>query len=612
MEFLYSSWESDLRWSVFSGLPDTPRAMLSASRRLLSRRVEGAISWPKAHGASNLRDLRAGRSFVNQASRPLVQDLRKHFIVKVRGFCTSTKKGEEENTIEVWLDKASSFAVLLSSSDSMSIETMKNVAEEQIKAMREALKLAVAQNAETKEEIFVALLKTMDMHGRRDWIRKVVAENPGMMEREAVVRAEVGAIHAEAICDESINPALEPSNASPSARGPKAALALSQHYSDLLFSLTHVPAESLVVSLINVGLLMDALQLSTYAIRVYKRAHDICVSPKSSIKLSSGNEGRKDASSASNSKDASAPSFDSLADVTSLSSITNNVKCIVHSKLASALLTDPKLGKDAAVRSEAKSHLESVVNMREASLKQNMGDEGARDAYVKAVEELSSFFDSSDASRLVWERASIVLEYGGDADGWLSKEIEASQHELNEAQGSDISASNLSALQHRHAKALLACNTQDSLNKALKLIDQAEATYRQLEMSRELLDVLEDKMAIYESLSQLRSSSSNKSGTDFIKEQIDVTAECLSLSGQLNGPFSFENAKFLVNLSIFASADRQIARAVDLAKAAVYICEKAGVPAEDEIFSRAKSVLSMLSLSPKERKGRPRSDDSKL
>lgn len=587
--------------------------MLSASRRLLSRGVEGAIPLSKAHGATKVRQIRTSRSFANLVPRPCLRDVAQLYVVKGRGYCTSSKKEEEENTIELWLEKASSFAVLLNSSQSMSIEKMKSVGEEQIKAMRSALNLAVTQNSDMKEEIFVAILKTMDMHGRRDWIRKVVAEHPGMMESEGVIRAEVGAIHAEAICDETINPALEPSNSTSIARGPKAALALSQHYSDLLFSLPYVPAESLVISLINVGLLMDALQLFDFSIRIYKRALDICTTPKSFIKTSSNKKGQKSSSSDPNSIDSSSPSLGSLSDLTALSSISDHVKSIVHSQLASALMSDPTRGKDAATRSEAKSHLESVVTLREDALKRNVGDEDARNAYVKAVEALSSFFDSSDASRLVWERASIVLEYGGDAGGWLSKEIEQSQHELIEAQNeSNISGANLAALQHRHAKALLACNTQDSLDKAIKLIHQAESTYRQLEMPRELLDVLEDKMASYESLSQLRAVSPDKPGTEFIKEQLDITAECLNMSGQLNGPFSIENAKFLVNLSIFASADRQIDRAIDLAKAAVYICEKAGSSHDDEILSRAKSVLSMLSLSPKERKGRSKYDDSKL
>lgn len=227
-----------------------------------------------------------------------------------------------------------------------------------------------------------------------------------------------------------------------------------------------------------------------------------------------------------------------------------------------------------------------------------MADEGARNAYVKAAEALSSLFNQSDAARRVWERASIVLEYGGDAAGWLSKELEVTQKELNEVQEGETSEIHLADLQHRHAKALLACNTRESLEMALKSVESAENSYRSMKRSQELLDTLEDKMAILESLTQIKSGNSGEISQEFVKEQIDIIGECLSLSGELNGPFSMENAKFLLNLSIFTSADRQLDRAVDLAKAAIYICEKAEVASNDEIYMRSKTVLQMLSTRP--------------
>ena len=576
-----------------------------------------------------------------------------------RYYSTVKSSGEEEHTVESWLDKAAQFASLLTSNEPMTVEAMKKTAEEQIKAMRKALKLALAQKREAEsEELFVAIVRTMDMHGRRDWMRTFVEEHAGMMEKEKVVRAEIGAMHIEAMCDaeedgpETLHPFSTgqhpahgnkhtPSSTLTLTSSPKMkrTLTTAQHYSDLLFALPYVPASSLVVSLINVGLVLEVMLLHEYAARVYKRALEICNSPQSFIKthnsktpgMTGSLNGSKSGLNMASSPSPSAPEDD----ISTLSTISENIRSIVHSKLADSLLAsiqqkessstqsttisskDPQTTAESDpllhLRNEAKSHLENALNLRESILKLNPQDEEARNAYVRAVEALSSSFESSDASRLVWERASIVLEYGGDAAGWLSKELETTQRDLNEAQNGDISESNFAALQHRHAKVLLACNTEESLSKAIKLIEEAEKTYRKQDAPRELLDVLEDKMATLESLAQARKSPTNDPSAHFVKEQIEIIGECLNLSGQLNGQFSIENAKFLVNLSIFTAADQQFDRASDLAKAALYICEKSGTSADDDILSRAKSVLSMLSLGPKEiKRGKLGGDDSKL
>lgn len=591
------------------------------SARAVTRQPKAEKSW--------IAEKRTLRSFGRRATPSInfrVYEQQRHFRPSIiRSYTQSTNSSGRIETIESFLEEASELATSLASDEVRSAEMISQVAKAQIEVMKKALTKAEAEKSEKSAQIFISLLKTCEMHERPLELIQVAEDFSDLFKKEEVIRSEVRGLYAEALWSLHFS-----SNSQIASKNMKKAKSTQIHdkpvsfserahiemkkQCDALFTIHSIPAESLVVSLVNLALIEDSSNLLNNAINTLEMAASVCKNPFQFVIPSPTPEEVNDGSEEASAKN-SFPEFTTE----DLAVVSDKVSAIVFENLGRLLSkssnetasggSEEEISKmvsenDDIIVKRAVESLSLVVDCRERMLRTNMNDEELRNAFVAAVETLSEFHlkkNNSSASRLVWERASLVLEYGGDSQGWLTKEIESSRQEVNETKNSK--GENAAAL-HRHAKALLACNTSSSVSDSLAPLTKACHLFREIDDKHSLLDALEDLAIAYETLashpppsSSSSSPSSDPLSSAFIDEQIAVFGECLALSGELNGPFHPDNARFLLNLAIFTSARRELPRARDLAKASVYICQKNQMAPSEDVFARAKSVLAMLSSS---------------
>lgn len=360
------------------------------------------------------------------------------------------------------------------------------------------------------------------------------------------------------------------------------ALQVAEQTSEHLLTLPAARLETVVVALFNLGVLQQSCGLIEDSIRSMTRAATLASSTPQSTSTSSSTSDMANTSMTTS--------------TTSSNQVSDEVIATLSSFLGTALL---RLSR----KTDAIPYLTAAVDSRERMLKTEPYDDDLRNNFVHSIEALSAAhleLDDSDNSRLTWERASLVLEYGGDTSGWLQTEMQTSKQELEKVA---VSPSQLAGVHHRHAKALIACNTLDSLQDSLTLLKNASDTYRTLDDKHALLDSLEDLANAYEALAYKMNGDSDIPSNAFIEEQAAVFGECLVLGQALNGAYNQDNARYLCNLAIFTSAQGETDRARNLVKAALYICEKNDVDSEDEIYARAQTLLLMLTGSKSDASG---------
>jgi tetratricopeptide (TPR) repeat protein len=499
-----------------------------------------------------------------------IRPLKALYKTSVRYMHAARAETSAVETVEDLLEQTRLLASQLSPEMKKSREQYSSNIEKQVRILHRALKLAVTQNRQDKVAIFVNLIKMCDVHEMSKKIVEFVEEHTKMLDLEEVAREGIPGLYAEALFAEGRS-------------GDAKTIATSA--SERLFQLPHIPTEVLVISLFNLATIEQHCSLIDDSIRTYKRA----------IAVAKGTHKAKPNSSATSHADTNPPeNTQSGSTETNLAKDLNQVSphlsAMLHSNVAGLMLSQGR-------KAEAVPHLKATVDLREALLKQNPEDEGLRNLYVRSIEALSGThleMNRSDASQLVWERASLVLEYGGDSSEFIAKELEQVEQEL---QHPPTSKSQLAAVKHRHGKALVACNTQKSLNDAIKPLRFACDTYRELDDKLGLLDALEDLSSAYEALAYASTNehaSKEVQPNAFLDEQIANFGECLAVSEALYGAMNPENARYLTNLAIFTAARGEKSRARDLIRAALYICDKAALGPEEELVARAQTVRVFL------------------
>lgn len=464
--------------------------------------------------------------------------------------------------------------------------------------------------------IFISLIKSADAAQRTKHVVKTVKDNIKLLFEEESVLAEIPGLYAEAIwtlADEEERLQQSQGGLSASAQAQRStpsafitaqradAIKLNAEAANVLHDLyrvhKRVPAEPVVVAFFNLALMQQASDQIDAAIASYKRASAICqqIVSEHQIALSTYTQARSQTPH---------QDIDSSPSKAPVQEITDETIALIHANLATLLL-------DLGRKSEAIPVIHVAVDCRERLLKQDVLSEQLRNDYVSTIEALSAVhleLGDSESSRRVWERASLMLEYGGDTAGWLKTELQASKKILDDT-SSQASPREMAAVRHRHAKALIACNTADSLANAVEPLKLACETYRHLDDKASLLDALEDLSNAYESMSYnvIQSAAAPSSATSassmaptmkpFVDEQSAVFGECLSLSESLHGAFYLENARYLNNLAIFAAEKNEAERARNLVKAALYICEKVGVDPSDSIYATTRTLHALMGLS---------------
>jgi tetratricopeptide (TPR) repeat protein len=426
-----------------------------------------------------------------------------------------------------------------------------------------------SDNTGLTQSLFITFVKTCDAFNKLGDIVVFVEENKEIMESRESVEAEIPGLYAEALW--SIGRKEE-------------ALAAAKRACELISALppNTMHPEPVAVAYFNLALMQQDLKHTEACIQTYKDAAMICQNSRLHAPNSSADSVTQGETALSNSH-----------------AISDDIVAAINTNLASLLMRAEK-------RVEALSHAKISVDCRERLLKQDPTDFKRRNEYVMAMEALSALqleMGDSEASRITWEQASLVLEYGGATEGYIQQEIEESRQEVKKEHSTPA---DVAAVNHRHAKALLACNTPESLKDALSPLTLACETFRQIDDKVSLLDALEDLSNLNEAL--FHSANKNQEarpsanpGVSFVDEQVAVFGECLALSEALYGAFYRENARYLNNLAIFTFERGENDRAQDLAKAALYVCEKCKLDEGDEIYAHSKTLMLMMGLAHAEK-----------
>ena len=430
--------------------------------------------------------------------------------------------------------------------------------------------MSLGLNSSDSRSIFVTLVTTCDAHQRSQELVDIVEKHNEWLYLDEMVLKEVPGLYAEALFALGRN--VE-------------ALHVAAHTAERLLSLPDARLETVIVTLFNLGVLQQSCGHIDESIRTMTRAVGLATS--SSTSNSNPNSSSPSTSTLPHSSESS-PSISVHSNISTTKRVSDEVIAALNSFLGTTLL---RLNR----KTDAITYLTAAVDSRERMLRTNSQDEELRNGFVQTIEALSAAhleLDDSENSRLTWERASLVLEYGGDTSGWVMSEVQKSKQEMEKTA---VSPSELAGVHHRHAKALIACNTLDSLKDSLKLLKTASDTYRTLGDRHALLDSLEDLANAYEALAYKLNGDADIPSNSFVDEQVAVFGECLALGESLNGAFNLDNARYLCNLAIFTSTRGEVDRAKDLVKAALYICQKNKVEDEEEIYARAQTLMLMLS-----------------